>query len=206
MSATFREDDSFFTYVLPPCTLYGSTIFHWFESNGASAFRLIRDNEVETSFMNLEQVDELYPGVKTFSIVVNPWARMRYAYLMLCELKVFAGHPLIDAFNFKAETFEQFILNLPNIQPTDTFWFTPTTPISKWLEYEADGNLRKVDYILKAETLDDDFKPIKDFFCSERPLELRRAIPDYREYYTEEMRQVVAELFKEDIERFDYKF
>jgi hypothetical protein len=206
MDFTYKEDDSFFTHVLPPATLFGSTIYNWFNENGSSRFRLIRDAETELSFMSLKQVDELYPGVKTFSIVINPWARMRYAYLAMLEAEKLGGHPLIDAFGFTAKTFEEFILTLPKINNNSEFWFTPTTPLIEWLEYEIDGKVRQVDYILRAESLDEDMKPIKDYFCSDKPLRPVREIPPYREYYTEEMKQIVAELFSEDIKRFNYTF
>jgi hypothetical protein len=203
-SLTYKTDDSFFTAVFPPFVFYGTCIKFWFGENSTARFRYIRDEEVETEFWNNKQVQEIYPGIKTISIVVNPWARMRYAYIQLCNIKETGNYSYLDT--LKLDSFEEFINSLPTMQPTDEFWFTLATPMSKWFDYTEDGKEKTVDYILKDNTFIEDFKKIQDYFCTDIPLDLPKKLPSYKKFYNKQTKEIVATVFKEDIDRFNYKF
>jgi hypothetical protein len=190
--------------VFPPFVFYGTCVKFWFNKNHTAKFRYIRDTEVETEFWNAGQVQDIYPGIKTISIVINPWARMRYAYIQLCEMKEKGNDPYIEL--LQLTSFEEFINSLPKMQPTDKFWFTLATPMSRWLDYTEDDELKTVDYILKDNTIATDFQALQDYFCSDITLELPKKLPSYKKFYNKQTKEIVASVFKEDIERFDYKF
>lgn len=201
---TYKTDDSFFTTVFPPFVFYGTGVKFWFFNNNSAKFRYIRDIEVETEFWNAGQVQDLYPGIKTISIVVNPWARMRYAYTQLCKMKEIGNDSYLET--LQLDSFEQFIISLYTMQTTDKYWFTLAQPMSKWFDYVQDGELKTVDYILKDNSITEDFQTLQDYFCSNTPLDLPKKLPSYKKFYNKQTKAIVADVFKEDIERFDYKF
>ena len=203
-SLTYKTDDSFFTTVFPPFVFYGTCVKFWFAKNSSAKFRYIRDTEVETEFWNVGQVQDIYPGIKTISIVVNPWARMRYAYTQLCKMKEIGNDSYLEL--LQLNSFEEFINSLPTMQPTDNYWFTLATPMSKWFDYTEEGGSKTVDYILKDNTITEDFQTLQDYFCTDTPLDLPKKLPSYKKFYNKQTKAIVADMFKEDIERFDYKF
>jgi len=203
-SLTCKTDDSFFTTVFPPFVFYGTCVKFWFANSSIAKFRYIRDTEVETEFWGAGQVQDIYPGIKTISIVVNPWARMRYAYTQLCKMKETENKPYLDLLHLTS--FEDFINSLPTMQPTDNFWFTLATPMCKWFNYTQDGELKTVDYILRDRTLTEDFQTLQDYFCTDITLEVPKKLPSYKKFYNKKTKEIVATIFKEDIDRFDYKF
>jgi hypothetical protein len=156
---------------------------------------------MEREFWRVDQIQDLYPGIKTIGIVVNPWVRMRYAYLELCKMKAASNKVYTDLNILELDSFEDFIKSLIKMKPVDNFWFTLATPMCDW--FEANGH--KADFILKDTNLVNDFKEIQDYFCSDIILTIAKA-PAYRKSYTKETRSIVAEVFKKDIEQFDYKF
>lgn len=204
MNLTYKTDDSFFTTVFPPFVFYGTCVKFWFANNSSAKFRYIRDTEIETEFWKLEQVDDIYPGIKTISIVVNPWARMRYAYTQLCKMKEISNDSYLKL--LKLDSFEEFIISLPTMQPTDKFWFTLATPMCRWFDYVQDGELKTVNYILKDNTIAEDFQTLQDYFCTKTPLDLPKKLPSYKKFYNKQTKNIVAAVFKEDIDRFNYKF
>jgi len=204
MNLTYKTDDSFFTTMFPPFVFYGTCVKFWFANNSSSKFRYIRDTEIETEFWKLEQVDDIYPGIKTISIVVNPWARMRYAYTQLCKMKETSNDSYLKL--LQLDSFDEFINSLPTMQPTDKFWFTLATPMCKWFDYAQDGELKTVNYILKDNTIAEDFQTLQDYFCTKTPLDLPKKLPSYKKFYNKKTKDIVAAVFKEDIDRFDYKF
>lgn len=203
-SLTCKTDDSFFTTVFPPFVFYGTCVKFWFANSSTAKFRYIRDTEVETEFWGAGQVQDIYPGIKTISIVVNPWARMRYAYTQLCKMKETSNDLNLEV--LQLNSFEEFIDSLPSMQPTDNFWFTLATPMSKWFNYTQDGELKTVDYILRDRTLTEDFQTLQNYFCTDITIEVPKKLPNYKKFYNKKTKEIVATVFKEDIERFNYKF
>lgn len=204
MNLTYKTDDSFFTTVFPPFVFYGTCIKFWLAKNPVARFRYIRDTEIETEFWNTEQVQDIYPGIKTISIVVNPWARMRYAYTQLCKMKEIGNDIYLET--LQLDSFEEFINSLPTMQPADKYWFTLATPMSKWFDYLQNGESTTAEHILKDNTIAEDFRTLQDYFCTDTPLDLPKKLPSYKKFYNKQTKAIVADVFKEDIERFGYKF
>ena len=204
MSLTYKTDNSFFSYVSPIGTnpsLYA--IFKWFQVVDQAKFRFIKDIDIEDQKMNLQAVDDLYPEVKIIGVVNNPWTRVYNFYTDFTQHRGRNSiEKLIEVHDFRLDSFESFVLNLPNAKKNPDSWFGPTTPHCEWVQYRN----RQVDYLFKAETLEEDFKVIQEYFCTDVPLMLQKNTVNYREHFTDEMRKAVEELFKVDIEKFGYSF
>jgi hypothetical protein len=205
MTITYKTDDSFFIGIYPPFVYHGLSIKNWFINSGIAKFRFIRDVDVENEFYNLEQIADLYPGIKTVGVVLNPWARMRQAFINFNELKA-AGNTkyalnveLLD--KVELDDFDKFIGQLSKFPQDEKLWFNMTTPLMSWLSHD----LGQADYILRGEHLEEDFKPIQEYFCTEFPLVLKPAI-EYKEFYTTTSKNTVAKLFEQDIDQFKYTF
>jgi hypothetical protein len=172
-------------------------------------FRFIRDLDVEQQYLNLQQVHEIYPGISTITVVVNPWRRVSHAYNTMVDQKLAEDRSRsipANTFDFNIDNFESFVSNIPK-SPTDSkFWFTPTTPQVHWCEYKLNDYTETVTHILRDEHMIEDFKPIQDYFISDTPLNLKEELPEYQQFYSTATRNRVAEIFAEDIERFGYTF
>jgi hypothetical protein len=204
MSLNYKTDTSFFSYVAPigsNPSLY--SIFHWFRDVDHAKFRFIKDKDIEDKKLTLKEVDELYPEVKIIAVVNNPWIRIYNFYKDFTkDLDKDHIKELIEIYDFRLDSFESFVLNLPNAKNNPNSWFGPTTPQCEWVKYDD----RRADYLFKEESLVEDFKVIQGYFCTDVPLELQNNTQDYKEHFTDEMRKVVEELFKADIDEFGYVF
>jgi len=203
MSKTYKTDNSFFMYVTFPMSYLGiSEVKYWFHciAPKTAMYRLIVDEELDTEKVNLQQREEYYPCTKVIAVVMNPWARIRLAYLVMAENK----DPRADC------DFHTFVNFLYEKRPKDTSNNTRMNalqPQVDWIRYtDENGNIREADYIFKVETLDEDFKVIQDYFECQEPLQWFSKIPEYREHYDKKTKSLVAKMFAADIEKFGYKF
>jgi len=200
---TYKTDPSFFSYIKPPGSYIGiSEITKWFENSIHSRYRLIIDNELDELYAGLHERNEFYPGIKTFAVVINPWARIKLVYDDLHRIE----HELSD---LASGTFTEFVNLLPTLS-TDNIWYDRyhvLSPQNSWLEStHADGSINTVDYLFKVETLDTDFKVIQEYFENDKPLTWLHTIPKYKSHYTAKTKRIVSNIFKEDIEKFGYTF
>lgn len=202
MSLTYKEDQSFFTTIIPPFAYYGFSIKRWLTTNNVAKFRYIRDIEMEREFCNLKQVIDMYPGTKTIGLVLNPWARIAYGYNSLLSMKNDGNTYNLNIDSFKLDSFEDFVNSINDNTLVDPFWFKLSTPQLEWFNHEG----TTVDYLIRAEHLEEDFKPIQEYFCSFEPLTISSTVPEYKSMYNETTKAIVAEAFEKDIEKFDYAF
>lgn len=163
-------------------------------------------------------IDNLF----SFTVVRNPWDRFVSGYHYYKGLHEWKPEVSIRV----RESFEEFIMNTvsehfseplnmyncymkifdKNGKTVRGYWhhFAPMYPrVSK------DGEIF-VDYVAKIETLDEDWKYISNKIgvkYKEMPVVgASKRDRDYRKYYNEDTREIVCEMFKEDIEMFDYEF
>jgi hypothetical protein len=130
---------------------------------------------------------------------------MRQAFINFNELKA-AGNTKyslnVELLNkVELDDFDKFINQLSKFPQDEKLWFNMTTPLMSWLSYET----KQADYILRGEHLEEDFKIIQEYFCTEFPLVLKPAI-EYKEFYTTASKNTVAKLFEQDIDQFKYVF
>ncbi len=202
----FLTDDSFFTYVSIPGQSGLVTLLDWFTHNSTAKFRLIQDEEADTDFLNLKDRLELYPGIKTFAIVTNPWARAKVSYdnLLFCKENKLKNK-FLDYFNITS--FESFVLDWPDVDYKES-WFKLTTPQRDWIKYYDDNhNLVQTDFVLRADRLEEDFLPIKQFFQQEAvAFDYVEEYPNYRHLYNNQMKYKIGDIFMQDIMDFNFDF
>lgn len=124
---------------------------------------------------------------ESFAVVRNPWDRTVSLWAFWNKIK-------------KTEiTFDYFVRNLHTFKFNEISWFTLDKPQKTWI---PEG----VTYLLKFETLEDDFKIIQNRLgCHDPLLKINQSQhDDYKSYYTSETWNMVSEIFREDIESFGY--
>jgi len=143
---------------------------------------------------------DLFDSLFKFSIVRNPW-----------DLQVSSYHHvrLDPEASREFETFEEFIrYKFREDRPYQFKLDIARRPQLRSL-VDMDGNLL-VDFVGRYENLEEDFAIICERIgIPVVPLpHLRRAGDrhQYREYYTEKLRDVVAEVYRPDIDTFGYSF
>lgn len=196
---TFRTDDLFFTLMNVPGPAevnYANIIKDWFMAGHESKYRYIEDSDIIRHSYRLSEIDNEYPGVCVIAVVSNPWARIVKGW----ELSKKYPEKFIEM-GIDLSSFENSILGFKKVDPSRYLQ-------SHWLTYKtADGTVRSVDYILREEHLEEDFKKIQDYFESSVPLEVSPIVNiDYKNYFTDETKKLAYEIFKEDIDFLGYEF
>lgn len=209
MTTTYLNDESFFSIIwmcghVEPVL---SQIERWSDDNIAK-FRFIHDAEMKEKWFTLDQIQNFYPGIKTIAVVHNPWERTVFLYEKL-KYHMTQNEPYLA--DVKNETFEEFVGNIHvslNNSENWPHWFNLSTAQTTWTERTLpDGTIQQADYIIKIENLVEDFQPLADYFCKPAPDFIHSYDPiDYRSYYNDSTKQIIADLFKTDIERFGYTF
>ena len=135
-----------------------------------------------------------------FVIVRNPWDRLVSLYNWGTQIK--GG----KHWNF---SFKKFIMSLHTEEnPLKEYKniYLPSKPMLEWVTNENGEVL--VDFVGKFETLEKDWEYIS------KQLQIKDKLPHlyktkrshYRDYYDEEMVERINEIYKKDIEHFNYKF
>jgi len=188
-----------FTHI--PCT-GGSAIANWFYENEFYFQESIQDFNLEwlpLEFPSLTQIKESYPNSMTFptvAVVRNPWARLVSGYE---SLKI---NPCLFYANKQLQipTWEEFLASLDNFK---TFrWYEITANQVSWIP-------QGVDFLLKTETLEIDFQPIKAMYGKpNHSLSIVQSSNhiDYKSYYNDFTKRFVATKFENDIDTFKYTF
>ena len=133
-----------------------------------------------------------------FSFVRNPWNMIRSRYYYS---KIDGSSQSLHIRSYK--TFEEFILN-------DTVYLR-NHYISRPCDYMEIGGKNVMDFVGKYENLNEDFEKV----CNEINIPFEKppyinssdsSKDDYRSEYTQEMIDVVHDLYKKEIELFNYSF
>jgi hypothetical protein len=195
----YQNDSSFFgcLNVAGNLEICGNFILDWFNNEPHSQIRLIIDNETHDNFSSFSAIQDIYPGIITVAWISNPWRRMVNLYQEIKKLhETKFKLNIVKNINFVNFTFESF---LKQLDVDVDQWFLLSTPQSRWLD-----NSNELLYVVRDEFIAEDMKPIQAYFHSNKLVKL--TLLPYREYYTEETKKFVEDLFKEDIERFNFKF
>lgn len=147
----------------------------------------------------------IFNEYKKFAVVRNPWDRMVSWYSMFCD-KTKPVNDTTKMVHRLSNSFEDF-LNIPQEAGrglAERFYVNQ-------YDYVSDPNTGDilVDNILRFETLDDDFQK----FIHEVGLSIKlphknksKREGDYRQYYNERTKKIIAERFAKDIDFFRYFF
>jgi hypothetical protein len=141
--------------------------------------------------------EEIWDSHYKFAFVRNVWARQVSWYNMCIERP---ATPFMRLVKREARTFEEY-LNLPH-------WRAERTRVNQ-ADYVTDaaGNLI-VDFVGRFERITEDFRTIcAHLRVSPKLPHINRGKPvDYRGYYNDRTRKLVADRFARDIEMFGYSF
>jgi len=162
----------------------GTSIIQWLEKNFNEPIARNGTGYLHPSLPMLGATEE------TFAVVRNPWDRIVSLWSFWSQ---FEGNQNI--------TFETFVRNLKSYKFEETAWFTFDQPQKAWI---PDG----VTHLLRFETLENDFKVIQERLgCSEPLPHINDTLrDDYHTYYTDETRDIVAQVFKDDIEAYGFTY
>lgn len=176
------------------------TFVHIPKSAGSSVVQWLTDNcetEMIRGHPNVSMLREVWDVKNTFCVVRNPWSRMVSAYFYLKQYGFYWEDNNIKTIE-DFPTWDDFI---DRLDYTTNSWNTLKTNQVKW--YEGSNPI-----ILRAETLDKDFKVIQDMLGSNEPIGYINTSKhdDYRSYYTTQQRDKIASVFEEDIDTFKYTY
>lgn len=161
--------------------------------------------------MGIGQASVLYPQIrqyKSFAFVRNPWDRLVSLYHDFkfnrqnqYSEQITVNPALLSEYN----TFEEFCFELPESAYFADIHFLPQS------HFTHVNNIRRVTEIGKFENINEDFDKIVERFNLKLAMPLRHSNKsdhiNYRSYYTSvSLIDTVAELYKDDVEHFNYDF
>jgi len=151
---------------------------------------------------NLQMVREKIPTGKTLTVVRNPWQRLFSFYRKINDEGYWLdwnGQVLMDLkpINEWVEDYcnPEVVFNFPR-------WFNRFTNQIDFLNYDNNW----VDFILKVENLENDFKIVNEY------LNNYSTLPDisgydhyeYKKYFNDRSIKLISKIFEQDIEYFKY--
>lgn len=153
-----------------------------------------------------------YYGSKTFNsyfkfaFVRNPWARTLSAYHFLQKGGIAPpDKEWSDATLTQYNNFEDFVMN--GLHTPEVINWVHFLPQHSWVCDHKQRNL--MDFTGRLENIQEDYEIIRQKTGIGQPLVHKNKGADisaYREHYTEAMQKKVAEIYKTDIELFNYSF
>ncbi len=152
-----------------------------------------------------------WEGYFTFGFVRNPWDRLVSWYVMIQETPPNKPNQLWEYVHEHASSFEDFIRNCTDTITEQRGGFAYRKSfIRPQYDYFTDdqGNIA-VKFIGRFESLQTDFNyALVQVGLPPHQLPHLNTTrqKNYREFYTDETREIVAERFKKDIENFGYSF
>lgn len=177
------------TYLHIPKT-GGDRIVKWLEGDPANNPCIIIEDERAT----LLDIRNKYPTNYTFTTVRNPWDRAVAGYLHLKEL----NSPEVLSYFASIGTnewpeFKMFIEHIYDIH------LPLTVSQNSWIN-------APIDLIIKIENLETEIQPIKDMRPDYNIPFSSGNIIQYKDFYDNKTKELVAKIWEEDIDRFEYTY
>lgn len=176
----------------------------WFRYNINARKNWVIDYDFESRFPKLKEIHNAYPGVKTCTVVINPYARALIQYEWAKENKKSTRSliPIIPS-SINVDTFEAFLSSI--LKKNFTLLGSSQT---SFITYKEDDKIVTTDIILRSEFIEEEFYKVQDFVKSRVPIIInnKENIYSYREHYDSTTKELVSKIFKEDLENFNYSF
>lgn len=178
----------------------------WFRPN----FKSFYVDDWMINHPNLRMVREKIPTGKTFSVIRNPWMRVWSFYRKISKEGYWLDWNGVAG--SKLKPFNEWVADYADPAWDFRFprWFDRWTQMSEFVEYrDLNGKLHTVDFLLRAETLEEDFEQIRDYLNCYIPLpdiSMHQETTDYRQYYTDKGAECVYKIYGRDIEKYKYSF
>mgnify|MGYP003948198653 CR=1 FL=1 len=133
----------------------------------------------------------------SFGFVRNPWDRLVSAFFYLKKGGTSVGDKKKQIGLLKYNSFEDFVLNAK-----EEFSWLHFKNQSSWID-------TRIDFIGRFENLQNDFDNVCgkiNISKKELPVTNSSNHKNYTEYYSNKMKEIIAEEYKEDIIKFNYSF
>lgn len=144
-----------------------------------------------------QEVEEYFPDtVFTFGVVRNPWSRLASWY--------YFANPAKQTFTDWLFTRLQQQESGLSFNPTLTWaknWYTLSTPQADWF-----GD--NINLVLRYENLTEEFEQVKNLLQCKQDLCTMNANMeyDYRQLYTDDLAELVRDVYIKDVIRYNYEF
>jgi len=193
------------------CDKYKCIFIHIPKNAGTSVITLLNGNEKiqqeHNSYWDYLRSDpKKYREYEKFCIVRNPWDRLFSGYQYIRN----GGNKGSDKYlsgmlNKQCKNFNDFVMNWLSF---DRIYNIKVLNPQFIYIYDSQNERIEIQNILRFESLNDDFHIIKKRLgiSQELPTLNQSKIKDYRNVYTEEMVERVAEFYSFDIRLFNYQF
>lgn len=194
----------------------GTSISKTFRNHPNFIFSIPREGTFDHGTATSQIEKDVWESAKKFTIVRNPYDRAVSAYKMFCKPTSLVPNKWRRVFpDFLA--FARFLNNAnlashsaPPDVPTKEYINSIDNVIHHCSTFSNPKyRIDEMDEILRIESLEEDFERAFEN-TSLMDYELQHAnktfAKPYREFYCEESRELIAQAYKEDIERFSYEF
>ena len=182
----------------------GTSITNWmddFASKNNDKTYLIHHRHIEW-----KKLPSPYNTYWTFCVVRNPWSRLvsRYNYDVSPDLQKYLageGDYFLRVYNKLQKGFDYWIKN-------DVYTLPLIEHRMKWQnQCEIIEGCKNI-HILRYENINEDFKLLQNKLKWNKPLPHANATVecDYKKYYNDELINIVADHYKQDIKEFGFTF
>lgn len=169
-------------------------------------YNVIDQENWQIDHPNLRTVREYYPNAVTVSVVRNPWQRILSFYKKISTEGYWLdwnGKTLMDL-----KPFDEWLEDYGNPEVTFEFprWFNRFTNM---IDFLVDGEIDKVDFILKSEQLESDFVVVQNYLACYAPLpDISNTFNhyEYRSYYSSRGAEIVRKIHERDCDIFKYVY
>jgi hypothetical protein len=195
---TFDKLDKFiFFYNYKACSM---SIQH--HDKGLCKHRIIRQKQhKEVWYKKFEQyTDDDIKNIFKFTIVRNPWSRLASAHRYF----LFYVPDLVLVPN----EFERFVKEtLPRLDKATLMYPAPSQRLEAHVGFQH-SRIYMVDCIVKMENIKTEFEQVyeKAEIKGKLPHINKTNVGNYRKYYNRDLKNIVGDFYKKDIELFKYTF
>lgn len=204
MPAVFLSGEHNITFVHIPKTA-GTSIGHWLKDVGSNSFQKDWYDHPSIEMIRAECGTNF-----SFAVVRNPWDLFVSVYHDLQNPNKL--HKDYDNNYWKDfvkdsnqydewPSFDEWLSTIKDFKLFPDAWWSVTTQQTAWIK-------SGVDLVIKMEELDSKFSIIQEMLNSNKPLGIENTTSHlhYREYYSNQSKEIIERLCKDDISRWGYTF